>query len=125
MLNHLTTYPFYCSNLAYNPPKSPGIDDLTGEALEQRSDDNEETFKSRLKSFHLQTDPMISHYRSQCSSNHLQINQDADDTELNSVRERLETIREDQNVFIDIQGEESSVIWPKLKGIVQARFGTQ
>lgn len=36
----------------YNPPKKPGIDDLTGEPLVQRVDDKEETVKARLDAYH-------------------------------------------------------------------------
>ena len=32
----------------FNPPKVPGKDDLTGEPLVQRPDDNEETVKRRI-----------------------------------------------------------------------------
>ncbi|CAO1633346.1 unnamed protein product [Sympodiomycopsis kandeliae] len=109
-------------NLAYNPPKSPGLDDVTGEALEQRSDDNESTFKSRLESFHLQTDPMISHYRSKCSK-HLKIDQDAENAEVDRIQSQLQEINQDQTVFVDIKGKESTAIWPKLKAVIQARFG--
>ena len=50
-------------NLTYNPPKTPGKDDITGEPLSKREDDNVETFANRLKSFHKQTEPMLQHYR--------------------------------------------------------------
>lgn len=33
------------------PPKSPGVDDLTGEPLSQRQDDLLDSFKSRMKSY--------------------------------------------------------------------------
>ncbi|XP_069751636.1 adenylate kinase 2, mitochondrial isoform X2 [Narcine bancroftii] len=47
----------------YNPPKVPMKDDVTGESLLKRSDDNEETLKSRLISYHSQTKPLISYYQ--------------------------------------------------------------
>ncbi|CCJ30195.1 unnamed protein product [Pneumocystis jirovecii] len=46
------------------PPKEPMKDDVTGEPLIQRSDDNIETLKSRLKTYHEQTSPVISYYKS-------------------------------------------------------------
>ncbi|XP_072103191.1 adenylate kinase 2, mitochondrial isoform X1 [Mobula birostris] len=49
----------------YKPPKVPMKDDVTGEALIKRSDDNEETLKSRLASYHTQTKPLISYYQKQ------------------------------------------------------------
>ena len=36
-------------HIEYNPPKSEGIDDITGEALIQRDDDKEETVRKRLQ----------------------------------------------------------------------------
>lgn len=37
-------------------------DDVTGEPLVQRSDDNEETLKKRLDTYHRQTTPVIHYY---------------------------------------------------------------
>jgi adenylate kinase len=47
----------------YAPPKVAGIDDITGEPLIKRKDDNAETLKSRLAAFHAQTAPVIEYYR--------------------------------------------------------------
>jgi len=47
----------------FNPPKTPGKDDVTGEALIHRDDDNVEVLKKRLQSFHTQTTPVIDYYR--------------------------------------------------------------
>lgn len=47
----------------YNPPKSEGLDDVTGEALIQRSDDTEETVRKRLAVYHEQTAPLVGFYR--------------------------------------------------------------
>jgi len=46
----------------YNPPKTPMIDDETGEPLIQRTDDNEETVKGRLDSYHKLTRPLLKYY---------------------------------------------------------------
>ena len=43
----------------YNPPKVEGIDDVTGEPLVQRDDDQEETVLNRLGIYHKQTEPLI------------------------------------------------------------------
>ena len=37
-------------------------DDETGEALEQRADDQPEALKDRLKGYHSQTVPILEHY---------------------------------------------------------------
>jgi len=48
----------------FSPPKKPGVDDVTGESLIQRSDDNVETLRKRLKTFHAQTGPVAEYYKS-------------------------------------------------------------
>jgi adenylate kinase len=45
-----------------NPPKQPGIDDITGESLVQRPDDAEETVKTRLAVYEEQTAPLVAYY---------------------------------------------------------------
>lgn len=47
----------------FNPPKETMKDDLTGEPLIQRSDDNAEALKKRLVTYHAQTAPVVSYYR--------------------------------------------------------------
>ncbi|KIM49577.1 hypothetical protein M413DRAFT_61232 [Hebeloma cylindrosporum] len=47
----------------FSPPKKPGVDDVTGESLIQRSDDNVETLTKRLASFHAQTGPVVDYYK--------------------------------------------------------------
>ncbi|KAJ2882886.1 Adenylate kinase 2 [Coemansia aciculifera] len=50
-------------NLTYNPPKVSGIDDVTGEPLEHRPDDNPESFRRRLQQYHEVTEPLLDYYR--------------------------------------------------------------
>ncbi|KAI0737939.1 adenylate kinase [Daedaleopsis nitida] len=47
----------------FNPPKKPMTDDVTGEPLIQRSDDNVEALRKRLKVFHEQTGPVVEYYK--------------------------------------------------------------
>jgi len=47
----------------FNPPKKPLKDDITGEPLIHRSDDNAETLKQRLVEFHKKTAPLINYYQ--------------------------------------------------------------
>ncbi|CCF58416.1 hypothetical protein KAFR_0E02630 [Kazachstania africana CBS 2517] len=47
----------------FNPPKVPMTDDVTGEPLVQRSDDNEESLKKRLTAYHDQTEPIVDFYK--------------------------------------------------------------
>jgi adenylate kinase len=51
-------------HVKFNPPKVSGKDDITGEDLVQREDDNEETVKKRLDIYHHQTKPLIDYYLS-------------------------------------------------------------
>jgi len=46
----------------FNPPKVPGRDDVTGEALIQREDDREDTVRKRLAVYHAQTSALIEYY---------------------------------------------------------------
>jgi len=47
----------------FHPPKKPMTDDETGEPLIQRSDDNVETLRKRLVTFHQQTGPVLKYYQ--------------------------------------------------------------
>jgi adenylate kinase len=49
-------------HVLYNPPQTPGKDDITGEPLVQRPDDNEETVKKRIETYHAQTKPLVDYY---------------------------------------------------------------
>lgn len=51
-------------HIEFNPPKVEGKDDVTGEPLVQRSDDNEETVMKRIKTYHDQTKPLVEYYSS-------------------------------------------------------------
>ena len=47
----------------FNPPKVAGVDDVTGEPLIQRVDDQEETVKKRLAVYAAQTRPLVEYYQ--------------------------------------------------------------
>ena len=49
-------------HVKFNPPKTEGKDDVTGEPLVQRDDDREETVKKRLDVYQAQTRPLIEFY---------------------------------------------------------------
>ncbi len=49
-------------HVIYNPPKTEGIDDVTGDPLVQRDDDQEDTVMKRLGVYHQQTEPLIEYY---------------------------------------------------------------
>lgn len=47
----------------FSPPKKFMTDDVTGEPLIQRSDDNAETLRKRLATYHKQTAEVTDYYR--------------------------------------------------------------
>ncbi|PGG95632.1 adenylate kinase [Blastomyces parvus] len=47
----------------FNPPKETMKDDITGEPLVQRSDDNADALQKRLKTYHSQTAPVVGYYK--------------------------------------------------------------
>lgn len=47
----------------FNPPKESMKDDITGEPLIQRSDDNADALKKRLATYHAQTAPVVGYYK--------------------------------------------------------------
>ncbi len=49
-------------HVKFNPPQTPGKDDVTGEPLIQRDDDKEETVKKRLEVYSAQTRPLVQYY---------------------------------------------------------------
>ncbi|CAL4091032.1 unnamed protein product, partial [Meganyctiphanes norvegica] len=46
----------------FHPPKVSMTDDITGEPLIRRSDDNPETLTKRLVAYHTQTSPLVDYY---------------------------------------------------------------
>jgi adenylate kinase len=49
-------------NTTFNAPKEAGKDDVTGEPLTRRADDDPEVWKARLKSFRETSEPLLEHY---------------------------------------------------------------
>jgi len=49
-------------HMKFKPPKVEGKDDVTGEPLMQRKDDNKETLEKRLGSYHKFTTPILDYY---------------------------------------------------------------
>ena len=52
-------------NTGFRPPKVEGKDDYTGEPLTKRRDDDEQTWKERLKKFDETSQPLLQHYDKQ------------------------------------------------------------
>jgi len=55
-------------HIDFNPPKTAGIDDVTGELLIQRDDDKEGTIKKRLEVYHEQTELLVEYFSTQAQN---------------------------------------------------------
>ena len=49
-------------HIEFNPPQVDGKDDVTGEPLVQRPDDQEETVRRRISTYHAVTKPLVNYY---------------------------------------------------------------
>ncbi len=49
-------------NTTFNRPKVAGVDDVTGETLVQRPDDNEKVYRARFQKFQESSEPLLEHY---------------------------------------------------------------
>jgi adenylate kinase len=49
-------------HIKFNPPKKDMVDDVTGEPLVLRKDDEEATVRNRLEVYHRQTEPLVEYY---------------------------------------------------------------
>eukprot|EP00092_Neocalanus_flemingeri_P012142 GFUD01013090.1.p1 GENE.GFUD01013090.1~~GFUD01013090.1.p1 ORF type:complete len:249 (+),score=86.73 GFUD01013090.1:120-866(+) len=47
----------------FHPPRVPGKDDVTGEVLVKRNDDNPEVLVKRLQQYHSLTSPLVDYYK--------------------------------------------------------------
>jgi adenylate kinase len=59
-------------HLVYNPPKVEGKDDVTGDDLSIRPDDEEATVRKRLAIYHEQTKPLVDFYQKEATSGNCQ-----------------------------------------------------
>lgn len=65
-------------HVLFSPPKVAGKDDVTGEDLIQRPDDQEESIRTRLKVYDEQTSPLIGYYQQRKLLVNLEAGADAD-----------------------------------------------
>lgn len=86
----------------YNPPLIEGRDDYTGQVLTKRKDDTIEVFANRLKSFHLQNQPLLDYYDHQfvISGHH-------------ELRKRKK--------LVHFFGDSSDQIWPEMQKTIHQR----
>jgi adenylate kinase len=65
-------------HVEFHPPKIPMKDDVTGEPLTKRSDDNPEALKKRLEAYHKQTAPLVDYYSARRLHSHVDASLPAD-----------------------------------------------
>lgn len=61
-------------HVKYNPPKTENKDDVTGEELTIRKDDQEETVRKRLMEYHQLTAPLIQYYQKEAQMSDVKYN---------------------------------------------------
>ena len=78
-------------HVVYNPPITEGIDDVTGDELIQRKDDEKETIVERLNVYREQTEPLVSFYKNISGENNSKLKYVTVDGlgETNSIRDRI------------------------------------
>jgi len=76
-------------HVVYNPPKEDGKDDVTGEELVIRPDDEETTVRKRLDIYHEQTEPLVTYYKQAAAEGQTQYFQIDGTQSVDSVSQKL------------------------------------
>ena len=78
-------------HVEYNPPKTENKDDLTGEDLIIRPDDQESTVRNRLKVYEKQTSPLIEYYNNLNILNSIEANGSIEEIN-NKIRQSIDSV---------------------------------
>ena len=78
-------------HVEYNPPKIENKDDLTGEDLIIRPDDQESTVRNRLKVYKKQTSPLIEYYNNLNILNSIEANGSIEEIN-NKIRQSIDSV---------------------------------
>ncbi|RRO10970.1 adenylate kinase [Pectobacterium aquaticum] len=79
-------------HVKFNPPNVEGKDDVTGEELNIRKDDQEDTVRKRLVEYHQQTAPLVSYYQKEADAGNTRYFKVEGTRKVEEVRAELETI---------------------------------
>ena len=78
-------------HVEYNPPKIENKDDVTGEDLIIRQDDQESTVRNRLKVYEKQTSPLIEYYNNLNILNSIEANGSIEEIK-NKIRQSIDSV---------------------------------
>ena len=79
-------------HVKFNPPQQEDKDDVTGEALITRKDDQEETVRKRLVEYHTLTEPLIAYYRNEADAGNTQYHKIDGTRSVAEVRQELASL---------------------------------
>ncbi len=79
-------------HIKFNPPKVENRDDVTGEELTTRKDDQEETVRKRLIEYHSQTAPLVSYYKNEAKAGNAQYNKIDGTQKVSEINAELKNI---------------------------------
>lgn len=79
-------------HVKYNPPKTENKDDVTGEELTTRKDDQEETVRKRLVEYHQLTAPLIEYYQKEAQMSDVKYNRIDGTRPVSEVSQKLARI---------------------------------
>ncbi|WP_232036985.1 adenylate kinase family protein [Buchnera aphidicola] len=72
-----------------NPPQKKNIDDITGELLTKRKDDNKEIIITRLKEYEIYTKPLIKWFKEEKSKNKIKYLEVNSNTSINNIHKEI------------------------------------
>lgn len=79
-------------HVLYNPPKVAGKDDVTGDDLAIRADDEESTVRKRLGVYHEQTEPLVAYYQQAAANGETRFYKLDGTQSVDAIRAKLSTI---------------------------------
>ncbi|PPQ63055.1 hypothetical protein CVT24_005910 [Panaeolus cyanescens] len=103
-------------NMSYNRPHVEGFDDITGEPLTRRPDDNPEIFARRLKEFYASTSPLLSYFAKMAST------QTNESPNPHQHPHQVSFHRPSGLRVKTLSGSTSDEIWPQLDRLLQNTF---
>ena len=95
-------------HIKFNPPKVEGKDDVTGEELTTRKDDQEETVRKRPVEYHQMTAPLIGYYTKEAQAGNTKYAKVDGTKAVADVRAELEKFSAKRTLSPGAPGEKNS-----------------